>query len=251
MYVEVLENQKEVIDSAINKEGSYRKLSKKLGIPRASIVRYKQEGAIPKERFEKIVEFIGIDKSSIKIKELENNWKQVLGGKTCVKMKKENGTYEEQLKKAQKSGAKTLVKWHERMKREHPREYHLIQYGKFKKVQGYKCVTIKGERVRNKFEKAVADKLTELKIEYEYEPLIRRGKRWFFPDFLIKNRIIIECTEWKGEIKAYQLQEKIKFYGDEYTTFVVIPKHLYTKYKILDKHLILGLDEIARVAQSG
>ncbi len=251
MYIEILDNQKEIIDLAINKAGTYRKLVKKLNIPKASITRYKNGGALPKDRFEKIIEFLEIDQSSLKIKELNNNWKQILGGKACVKIKKEKGTYSNQLKKAQKSGVKFLVKWHARMKKEHPKEYQLIQHEKFKKMLGYKGITIKGEKVRNKFEKAVADKLTELKIDYEYEPLIRKKGKWFYPDFLINKKVIIECTEWKGEIKAYQLREKIKYYGKEYKVFVVIPKHLYMMYKILDKHLILGLDEIARVAQSG
>ena len=251
MYVKLMSNQDKILNSAMEKAGSDRKLSKMINIPKASIARYKSGGAIPQERFERILNFLKIEKSTVEIKEFKNNWKQSLGGQASVKIKKENGTFEEQLRKAQKSGGKFLVGWHERMKRKDPKRYHLMQQEKFRRIGVYKCMTIKGERVRNKFEKAVADKLTELRISYEYEPLLRRGKKWFFPDFLINKKIIIECTEWTGEVKAYQLQEKIKNYGGNYTVFVVIPKHLYTKYKILDKHLILGVDEIARVAQLG
>ena len=79
-----------------------------------------------------------------------------------VILKKENGTFTKQLKKAQKSGIEKIKEWHKKMKRENPKEYHLIQYEKFKKIYGYKFTTVKGEKVRNKFEKDVADKLTEL-----------------------------------------------------------------------------------------
>jgi len=44
MYVEILDNQKEIIDLAINKAGTYRKLAKVMGIPNASITRYKDGG---------------------------------------------------------------------------------------------------------------------------------------------------------------------------------------------------------------
>jgi len=40
--------------------------------------------------------------------------------------------------------------------------------------------------------------------------LVKVNKRWFFPDFLINKKIIIEAIEWRGETKAYSLKEKIK-----------------------------------------
>ena len=95
----------------------------------------------------------------------------------------------------------------------------------------------------------MADTLNKLGLNYKYEVLIKSEGRWFFPDFMIGEKIIIECTAWEGETKAYQLMEKIEYFKKRYKVFVVIPKHLYRKYKILDKHLILGLDELARVAQ--
>lgn len=250
MYIQLEESEQiKLIDEAIQKAGTYRKLAKLVKIPKASISRYKSLGVIPEKRYKAILNFLGIKEESIKVKRLNDNWKQILGGKTGVKLKKEKGTFEGQLKMAQKSGIEKIKEWHKRMKEENPKEYHLIQYEKFKRIYGYKFVTIKGEKVRNKFEKDVADMLTKLKINYQYEPLIKSKTRWFFPDFLINNKIIIECTEWEGEEKAYQLREKISYFKNKYKTFVIIPKHLYRKYKILDKHLILGLDEIARVAQ--
>ncbi len=250
MYIEIKEKQREIINSAIKRAGTYRKLSKKIDIPRASLVRYKQEGAIPEDRFSRIIGFLGVQESSLKTRKLEDNWRQKTGGLKCVKIKKKKGTFEDQLKRAQMSGAKKLKSWHQRMKKESPQEYYSIQYEKFKKIYGYKFLTKKGEKVRNKLEKDVADMLIKMKINYDYEKLVNVEKRWFFPDFVIDGKIIIECTAWKGETKAYQLLEKIEYYNKaKYTTFVVIPKHLYRKYKVLDKHLILGVEGLARVAQ--
>lgn len=249
MYIEILKNQKEIIDSAIEKAKTYRNMAKELDIPKASISRYRNLGAIPEKRFRRIITFLKLKESELKIIKRENNWKQILGGKRGVKLKKEKGTFTKQLKKAQKSGARKLKEWHKKMKKEDPEKYYSLQYEKFKKIYGYKQITENNEKVRNLLEKEVADKLKELKIKYEYEPLIKVGKRWFFPDFLIDDKIIIECTAWEGKEKAYQLRDKIRYFNSKYKTFVVIPKHLYRKYKILDKHLILELDELARVAQ--
>lgn len=249
MYIE-LENQKTIIFQAIEKAGSYRKMSKILNIPRSSIVRYYQNGTIPQDRFDKIIDFLEIKTEKLKFKRLEKNWKQVLGGEGCVKSKKYKGTFEEQLKNAQERGVKKFKEWHKRMKKENPKEYYQMQYNNFKKVSGYKFITKRGHKVRNKFEKQIADILYKFKIEYEYEPLVKSDKKYFFPDFLINNRIIIECTEWRGETKAYKLKDKIKHLKKRYKIFIVIPKDLYRYYKILDKYLIKGLDEFVPVAQT-
>ena len=143
-----------------------------------------------------------------------------------------------------------LKKWHKDMKKNNPKEYYLLQYNRFKKIGGYKFITNKGEFVRNKLEKDAADLLYALNIPYEYEPLIKSENRYFFPDFVIKNKIILECTSWRGEIKAYKLRDKTKFLKKRYSVFVLIPKDLYSYYRILDNHLILGLDELASVAQT-
>ena len=55
---------------------------------------------------------------------------------------------------------------------------------------------------------------------------------------------------WKGEKNAYKLKEKINALGSKYQIYVVIPKALYRYYKILDNHLILGLDEFVPIAQT-
>lgn len=53
---------------------------------------------------------------------------------------------------------------------------------KFKKIAGYKFITENGEKVRNNFEKEVADLLKKLGLDYKYESLVKVGNRYFFPD---------------------------------------------------------------------
>jgi len=137
------------------------------------------------------------------------------------------------------------------MKKNNPEKYYNIQYSRFKKVgRGYHSTTKRGEKVRNIFEKQTADVLFNLGIDYDYEPLVHSGKRYFFPDFLIGNNIIVECTMWKGENNAYKLKEKIEALKNKYKIYVVIPKALYSYYKILNNHLVLGLDEFVPIAQT-
>lgn len=241
-----------LVQYGFRKSGNIRKLSKKTGISRSTLSEYHNEKrAIKKENLEKLEEFLKekINKKNI-VKELPDNWKQVLGGINSVKSKIKNGTFEKQLKKAQLKSSKRMKRWHKLMKKNNPEEYHLIQYSRFKKIGGYKHKTKKGELVRNILEKQTADILNKMNIEYKYEPLVNIGKRYFFPDFLVDNKIIIECTMWKGETKAYKLKEKIKYLKKKYKVFVLVPKHLNKYYKILNSHLINELDDYVPVAQS-
>lgn len=246
------EEQKNLINLAVKKAGNYRKLANKINIPRSSLDRYSDSDTIPEEQFNKIIDFLEIkNKEDIILERLENNWKQKKGGKKCKEIKILRGDYDLNLKKAQKRGALKMKEWHRKMKSEHPEEYYLLQYSKFKKIGGYKYTTQRGEKVRNKFEKDVADLLNKLKINYQYEPLINIDKKYFFPDFLIDNKIIIEATAWKGKIKAYKLKEKIKELEKKYKVYVVIPKNLYSYYQILNNHLIVGLDNLGSHSSAG
>ena len=190
------------------------------------------------------------NKESLILEKLNDVWKQKIGGLKCVQAKIKKGTFERDLKMAQEKGAKKLKDWHKIMKKNKPEEYYQIQYSKFKKIGGYKYITENGEKVRNMLEKQIADILKKLNIEYEYEPLINSGNNYFFPDFLINKKIIIECTAWRGETKAYKLKDKIEHLKKLYKVYVVIPKNLYSYYKILNNHLILGIDEFVPVAQT-
>ncbi len=190
------------------------------------------------------------DIESLIEKKFQNNFRQKIGGIKCVEKKKEKGTFERDMKRIQDIQSKKLKKWHKFMKLNRPEEYYSIQYSRFKKMGGYKFKTTKGEKVRNIFEKRIADILTKLNIDYQYEPLIKAEGKYFFPDFVINNKIIIECTMWRGESKAYKIKEKLKYLNKNYKVFVVIPKALYRYYKILNNNLIKGLDEFVPVAQT-
>lgn len=250
MYIKV-RNQEQLIRKAIEKAGSYRKLSKEIKIPRSSLNRYIKSETIPEKNFNSITRYLGIKDYDYLISEkLPDNWRQVKGGNGLIELKKKSGTFDKEMKKWQGFQAKKLKKWHKFMKENQPEEYYNIQYSRFKKMIGYKLKTKKGEEVRNILEQQTADILFNLKIDYKYEPLVHIGKKYFFPDFLINNKIIIECTMWKGEEKAYQLKEKIKHLSKKYKIYVIIPKTLYSYYKILNHHLISGLDDFVPVAQT-
>jgi len=241
-----------LLQKAISKAGNIRKLEKETKISKSSLSNHYRECRAVKDSYLKKLE----DYSNVKIKQediidiLPDNWRQIKGGINRVKKaKKENG-FEQQLKLCHKGSSIFMKRLHKKMKKETPEKYYSIQYEKFKKIAGYKHITKKGEKVRNKLEKDIADLLKEMNINYEYEPLIKVGKRFFFPDFLINKKIIIECTFWRGQDKAQKLKQKLIHLDKEYKTYVVIPKGLYKYYKILNNHLILGLDELVPVAQT-
>ena len=150
-------------------------------------------------------------------------------------------------KNSYKSSSHSLRLWHKRMKKENIEKYYIMQYERFKKVGNYKFITENGEKVRNKLEKDVADLLKKLGFDYKYEPLVRVGKNYFFPDFLINDNTIIECTAWRGFDKAIKLKNKIKYLKKKYTVFVVIPKALKRYYEILNQYLLFGIDDLRQV----
>ncbi len=243
---------KNLVKEGFRKSGNIRKLSKKTGIPRSTLSEYHREKrSIKKDNLGKLEEYLKkkISKEDI-IKEFPKNWRQIKGGKNCVKSKTKKGSFKKQLKIAQKKGAEGIKKWHKTMKDKNPEEYYLAQYSKFKKIGGYKYKTKKGEMVRNILEKETADYLYNKNLDYEYEPLVRVSKKYFFPDFLINKKTIIECTMWKGETKAYKLKEKIDYLKKRYNVLVLVPKSLYKYYKILNGHLIFELGGNVPVAQT-
>jgi hypothetical protein len=199
---------------------------------------------INKNNLDKLCNYLKIKIDGDIIKILPSNWRQIKGGKNCVKSKKINGTYEEQLKRFRKKNPQNLKIWHRKLKRENPEKYYLMQYSRFKKVGKYKLTTNNGEKVRNRLEKDVADLLKNLNKNYKYEPLVKARGKYFFPDFLVEDRIIIECTFWRGTDKAIKLKEKIKYFKQKYKVYVVIPKTLKRYYETLNNHLIIGINNI-------
>jgi len=245
-----LKNQEKFIKSLIKKEGSYRRLAEKLGIPHPSFFPYCYGRVIPEERAKKIVSFSGEIYEQMIEQVFEKNFRQKIGGRNCVALKKKKGTFERDMKIIQKMQSERLKVWHRDMKKNNPEEYYTIQYSRFKKIGGYKFKTKNGENVRNLFEKKVADILFNFGISYEYEPLVHIGEKYFFPDFLISKSIIIECTAWKGETKAYKLKEKISYLDKKYKVYVAIPKSLKRYYNVIEDYLLVGLDEVVQMLNS-
>ena len=224
-----------------------KNLSLKLRIPKSDLyLYYNGKRAINEKNLNKILELSKINlKEETIIEKLPNNYRQILGGIRVVEIKKANGTLEKQLAIARKNikygdqeGA-----WHKMMKEKRPEEYYNMQYEKFKKIGGYKFTTLKGERVRNILEKEVADFLAKKGIQYKYEPYINIKNKAFFPDFLVNDNIIIECTMWRGYDKAVKLKNKIKALENKYKIYVLIPEKLHKYYKSIDKNLIFDLNK--------
>ncbi|MBS3079504.1 hypothetical protein J4218_05260 [Candidatus Pacearchaeota archaeon] len=251
MYLKLKKGKlQEIISLAIKRAGSIRKLVLKVNIPRSTIFEnYQEKHFINEKNLNKILQYLEIklDKKDI-LKRFPDNWKQIIGGKKCVETKKANGTYEKQLKQCQQKGGKIyLKKWHSKMKKQDSEKYHILQYERFKKISNYKFETKNKEKVRNKLEKEVADILKTMNIKYRYEPLIKIGGKYFFPDFLINDKIIIECTAWRGFDKAIKLKSKIKSLETKYRVYVVIPKTLKRYYVTLNNWLVLGTEELINI----
>jgi len=243
---------KEIISEAVEKAGSFRLLVKKVNIPRSTLAHFKNRKnvTIRHETLERILFYIEKKlNDDIILKKLDNNWKQKIGGDKCFAKKKKDGTLYKQLEKSREKipEGKRLIDWHNKMKKNNPEDYHKTQYEHFKKVGGYKLITNKGEKVRNQLEKDVADRLYEKSINYKYEPLIKAGKRYFFPDFLIKDKIIIECTTWRGYEKAFKLKEKIKLLRKKYRIYVFITPKVNKYYISINKYIIRDLPELIKL----
>jgi len=240
-----------ILSQALQKAGNIRKLESYIKISRSVLSRYYNEKiAIRKDNLDKLICYLGIGiRDGDIIKKLEDNWRQIKGGKKGAEIKKEKGTYKGQLKKCHEGSSRFMRLWHKKMKKENQEKYYTMQYEKFKKIGGYKFITENKEKVRNRFEKEIADVLNMLKINYEYEPLIKIENNYFFPDFLINNNVIIECTEWRGFDKAIKLKNKIKFLKKRYKVFVVIPKPLKRYYEILNHHLLFGIEDLKQTLQ--
>lgn len=253
MYLKIKkEHIRDIISKAAKKAGGMKNLSEKLKITKSTLYYYYNgQRLVSEERFNRILDYTDIKLKEVFILEkFPDNWKQIIGGQNCVRKKIKKGTLEMELKKCRIKSGELLKKWHNTMKKDNLEEYHRIQYERFKKIGGYKHTTKNGEKVRNELEKDIANILKNKQIPYEYEPLIKIRNKVFFPDFVINNKIIIECTAWRGYDKATKLKNKINLLKNKYKFYVVIPKGLYNYYKILDNHLVLGLDAFVPLAQT-
>jgi len=235
----------EIFAKAIDKFESVKNVIVKLRIIKSNFYLYKSgTRAIPDKILEELLRLseVKIEKKDI-LEKLPDNWKQIIGGKSCTKIKRENGTLNKQLEIARTKipYKKSTKAWHIKMKKENPDLYHKIQYERFKKVGGYKFTTKKGEKVRNKLEKDAADLLFENGVSYLYEPMVKVNEKYFFPDLLINDKFIVECTMWRGYDKAIKLKDKIKYLNRKYKVYVLIPNRLFPFYKSIKNNIIFDL----------
>lgn len=243
--------QKELLEQAITKAGSERKLAKLVGIPKGYIYNLKFEKRNLSNFYAKnLFKFLGIPRSKIEkdiLEILPANWGKIKGGVKLIKIKKEKGIFEKDIEKLRKLSSIRMKKWHKKMKKEEPRTYYIWQYERFKKIGGgYKIKTEKGIFVRNKFEKSVADFLYSLKLNFQYEPYLNVKGKAYFPDFVVGEHII-EATEWKhpSKMKLAGLKKKLEDYEElGYRTCLFIPSKYRNFYKDLEGSVISDWSEL-------
>lgn len=242
--------QKKLILFAINKAGTERKLSKLINLSKGSIYGYKHEiRTLPEERFKKLLNFLNLKEEDFAIDSiLDNNWGQKLGGKAVVLSKKAKNTFNRDMDRLKQLSSIRMKKWHREMKQTNPEFYYKLQYKRFKKIRKHPFLITKNRvRVRNSFEKEVADFLYENKISFIYEPYVNINKKAYFPDFVIGNNILIEVTAWKhpDTFRLSYLKKKIKDYiSCKYQIIFYIPKQYRNFYKEIDEFIISDLETL-------
>ena len=243
--------QRQLIEKAINKAGSERKLSSITNIPKGSISALKFEiRNLSDKHAEKICRFLDINLQDMHYeKTLPSNWGQVKGGKNLIKIKKKTGTIVETIERLKIATNKRLKEWHRNMKENNPEQYHLWQYERFKKIgKGYTYMLSNRIKVRNSLEQEIGNFLLEHYKETEYGPYLNIRGKAYFPDFKIKN-VLIEVTEWKHpELKKREYLKKkcIDYKKQGYISCFFIPPEYRKFYKFLKSPVITSQSELKR-----
>ena len=243
MYVDLDKKvQRKLLKNAIAKAGSERKLGKIIEIPTGSMYEYKKRRRFPYNRFKKLFDFLELSESNFRFKLIDQKEFRIKGGIAVQKKYLKENRFNEIHIKMRRASSKYMKKymknWHANMKKQNPEAYYNLQHARFKSIGGYKFVAEKGHFVRNKFELEIANILHSISADYEYEPMVKIPLRTMFPDFKIGN-LLLECTAWKGEQKAYTLLTKIKAFEEAgYSVRVVIPDKLRDFYKPIQKYIL-------------
>ncbi|MBI2654393.1 hypothetical protein HYX02_06325 [Candidatus Woesearchaeota archaeon] len=245
--------QKEIICRAITKAGSERKLCKILTLSKGSVYKYKFElTCVRTDRLEKILKFIDEDLSKYKneiLEHLPKNWGQIKGGKNCVLKKIREGTLQYEIERLRKISSKRMKKWHKYMKKNLPKQYHIWQYERFKKVgRGYLYCLDNEIPVRNLLEQKIGNFLIQESIGFEYEPYINVDGKVYFPDFKIDDKII-EVTEWKhpNKDRISHIKKKLKDYNKlGYKVVFFIPSLTRKFYKEFEGSIVSNLPELKK-----
>ncbi len=241
--------QRELLQRAIKKAGSERKLAKSTKLPKGSISSIKLEKRVLSEKHAlEICNFLNISLNEMNYKEkLPHNWAQIKGGNILIMRKKENGTFQETVERLRKVTHKRLVEWHKYMRENEPKKYYTWQYERFKKVgRGYQYSLTNGTKVRNELEKEVGDYLIKHFNGVEYEPYINIKDKAYFPDFKYKN-VLVEVTEWKhpSEKRIKNLKRKCNDYeAQNYVLCFYIPRIFRKFYKFLKSPVITTLPKL-------
>ncbi len=243
--------QKELLDSAIAKAGSERRLEQILKIPNSTINEYRNElYKMNYERFQAILNYLNLNESKLDFKIVsEKDWLK-RGGKKAYKNSVANGSFEKIHKKMRLGSSERMTKWHKDMKANNRESYYKLQYERFKKIGNYKYKTKRGELVRNELEQCIADFLYDFGCDYSYEPYLALDNCVYFPDFRVGN-LIIESTMWRGFQKAYSLKNKINnLEKGGYKVLVVVPDGLRKYYKTI-KDYIINLNHLKKYLSPG
>jgi len=241
MYVIINSKIRNLILKCIKKAGTEDRLLKILNLP-DSIYNYKTRSrTIPLVRLRKLIKFLNLDEKDFVYKSilLPHNWRQKIGGIKSFQSKVEKGTFKNNIKKMSRISSIRMKKIFEYQKKFHTEQYYKKQYERFKKIAQYKYSTRKGEKVRNTLEKNVADFLFQNNINYQYEPYVEGKNGKYFPDFLLSDRRIIECTMWRGFDKAQKLSNKIRdLEKKNFKIIVVVTPNVKRFFKKIDKYVV-------------
>ena len=247
--------QAEIIELALTKAGSERKLRDAAGLSLGAIHRCKNElSHIRKDRLLKLLKFLNTEITQYEndiVEKIPLNFRQVKGGINRVEKSRENGTFQNSMEHLHEQSSKWTKNWHETMKQEKPLMYFQMQYEKFKKINGgYKFNLADVTPVRNQLEVDVGNFLISEKFGFLYEPLITIHGKAYFPDFMIKNGII-EATAWnphKGtDWRLVHLQRKIADYIQSgYPITLFVPPKLRKFYKEMQCPVLSNFSDLQR-----
>ena len=234
---------------------SWRAFAQKLGISYTTLREWRDEKwSIRYDIFEKIINFCPQCRTfqNAIIKTNDDDWGRKLGGLHTKERQHGflNPKYSQQSSNWKSNGGKIgTKKWHERMKKEKPQEYRQIQYDRIKQSLKYKH-EYQGQKYRNLLELKTAKILTENKVQFEYEKLLRCGEKFYFPDFVI-DKIILECTFWHNiEEKSNELKQKASAYlklGFEIVIIITTQKYLSDYSRLLENLdvRVITLDDLS------
>ena len=222
---------------------SWRSLAKELNAGYTTLRDWRDEKySLPLTAFQRLLELCpelrNFENYIVDIK--KENWGRELGGLHAKKEQRGffHPSYKERRQVWRRTGGRMqLKKWHKTMREQKPEEYRRIQHERLKKSFNYKYL-YGGHKYRNLLELGVAKILTESRIQFNYEPMLKYAGNFYFPDFVANNNIIIECTFWHdAKQRAEELRQKIGDYKQlEIDKIIIVtsPKQVDEYSKLLE-----------------